>query len=243
MKRGCGETENVLPKLLFGKGQNIMIIENIRKRYGKRNVLNGINLETENGMCIGIIGSNGSGKSTLLGILAGTLSSDSGSFCYEGENLFSSVKKSAELVGYVPQNTPLIDELTAKDNLRLWYSADELKKQLSDGVLHSLGIDEFINVPVRKMSGGMKKRLAIGCAVANNPKILLLDEPSAALDLVCKEIISEYLANFKKNGGIILLATHDVQEFPLCDEIYILKNGVLEKYDYDGDISRLAGCL
>lgn len=242
MKRGCGETENVLPKLLFGKGQIIMIIENIRKKYGKRNILNGINLEAENGMCIGIIGSNGSGKSTLLGILAGTISSDGGSFCYDECNLLSS-GKSAELVGYVPQNTPLIDELNARDNLRLWYSGSELKKQLSDGVLHSLGIHEFINVPVRKMSGGMKKRLAIGCAVANNPKILLLDEPSAALDLVCKKIISEYLSSFKQNGGIILLATHDVQEFPLCDEVYILKNGILEKYDYDGDIGRLAGCL
>lgn len=89
----------------------------------------------------------------------------------------------------------------------------------------------------------MKKRLAIGCAVAHKPKILLLDEPSAALDLICKARISNYLLDFKANGGIILLATHDIQELPLCDELYILKNGVLNPYTFDGNINKLAGSL
>ena len=93
------------------------------------------------------------------------------------------------------------------------------------------------------MSGGMKKRLAIGCSVAHNPKILLLDEPSAALDLVCKERISNYLKEYKKSGGIILLATHDVQELPLCDKLYILKNGVLEAFEFDGNLHKLVGRL
>ena len=73
----------------------------------------------------------------------------------------------------------------------------------------------------------MKKRLSIGCVVAANPKVLLLDEPSAALDLVCKERIYNYLKDYKQQGGRILLATHDVQELDLCDKWYILKNGFL----------------
>lgn len=220
-----------------------MLIENIKKSYGKKIILKDISFEAEPGECIGIIGSNGSGKSTLLNILAGILKKDSGKFIYSNIDILNNAKACAQIVGYVPQNTPLIEELSAKDNLRLWYKNVELKRSLSDGVLALLGVSDFINVPVRKMSGGMKKRLAIGCAVAHDPKILLLDEPSAALDLVCKEKISNYLSNFKSNGGTIFLATHDIQEFPLCDKMYILKDGTLSPYDYDGDIHRLAGCL
>ena len=93
------------------------------------------------------------------------------------------------------------------------------------------------------MSGGMKKRLAIGCAVAGNPSILLMDEPSAALDLECKERIINYIKDFRAQGGIVLLATHDAQEIDMCDEWYILKQGVLQPYSYDGNIHYLVGKL
>ena len=134
-------------------------------------------------------------------------------------------------------------DLTAWDNLLLWYDKNTLKQELESGVLAMLGIPEFIKVPVNKMSGGMKKRLAIGCVVAANPKVLLLDEPSAALDLVCKERIYNYLKDYKQQGGRILLATHDVQELDLCDKWYILKNGFLTPYEYDGNVHHLVGKL
>ena len=217
-----------------------MKIDGIKKSYGKKTVLKNISLE---GRCIGILGGNGSGKSTLLSILAGIQKSDGGSFICEGYDLMKDGKTRSEIIGYVPQSTPLLEELSAIDNLKLWYSADKLQNSLSKGVLGMLGIGDFLKVPVYKMSGGMKKRLAIGCAVAHDPKILLLDEPSAALDLVCKERISNYLKDFKREGGIILLATHDIQELPLCDELYILKDGTLTPYSYDGNVHRLAGRL
>lgn len=220
-----------------------MTVEHITKRYGKKEVLKDICFEAKDGECIGVLGGNGSGKSTLLNVLAGISKGNGGSFSYKSEELLKNSKSRAKLVGYVPQNTPLIEELTAKDNLRLWYSGAEMKERLSDGVLAILGISDFINVPVYKMSGGMKKRLAIGCAVAHNPKILLLDEPSAALDLSCKERIYNYLKEFKASGGIIILATHDVQELPLCDKLYILKDGIMNAYEYDGNVHRLAGSL
>lgn len=220
-----------------------MKIEHIQKNYGKKVVLRDITLSAEKGSCIGILGGNGSGKSTLLNILAGVLRTDGGSFSYDGRDLLRDTAFRTKHVGFVPQSTPLMEELSARDNLRLWYEKEEMEASLSDGVLAMLGIGDFLKVRVEKMSGGMKKRLAIGCAVAHNPDVLLLDEPSAALDLVCKERIATYLKSFKEEGGIILLATHDVQELPLCDALYILKNGRLSPYVFDGDVHRLVGKL
>ncbi len=218
-------------------------IKQIQKKYKKKAVLTDINLDVQEGSCVGILGGNGSGKSTLLSILAGVQKADNGSFLWGGADLFKNEKIREEILGYVPQGNPLMEELTALDNLRLWYEKDELKKELDGGVLDMLGIPDFLKVPVRKMSGGMKKRLSIGCSVANHPKLLLLDEPSAALDLICKERIGNYLKDFKAQGGSIILATHDVQEIELCDVWYILKNGMLEPYLYDGNVHHLVGKL
>ena len=214
----------------------------VKKNYGKKQVLKDISFSASQGECIGILGANGSGKSTLLNILAGVQKGE-GNFSYKDADLFKNTKIRSRVVGYVPQGTPLLEELSARDNLRLWYDEEQMNQSLKNGVLAMLGIGDFIKVPVYKMSGGMKKRLSIGCAVAHKPEILLLDEPSAALDLVCKERISNYLLDFKRQGGVVVLATHDVQEIPLCDKLYILKDGVLENYNYDGNIHRLAGLL
>ncbi len=218
-------------------------IKNIKKYFKKKRVLTDISLQVHEGSCVGILGGNGSGKSTLLSILAGVQERDEGQFLYCDKDLFGDAALRSRTVAYVPQGNPLIEELTARDNLMLWYDAKSLQRELSDGVLGMLGVGDFIKVPVNKMSGGMKKRLSIGCAVATPPKILLLDEPSAALDLVCKERIYNYLKNFKQEGGIILLATHDVQELDLCDVWYILKDGQLRPYEYDGNVHRLVGQL
>lgn len=218
-------------------------IKGIKKKYGKHRVLENVNLEIEQGKIVGILGENGSGKSTLLTILAGLQRPDAGFFNIDGRDLLRNGKLRNELVAYVPQESPLISELTAWDNLRMWYKPDRLKKELSDGFLAMLGIDQFIKVPVNQMSGGMKKRLTIGCAINSDPKILLLDEPTAALDLVCKERIYTYFEQFKRRGGTLILATHEVQEIELCDQCYILKNGQFSSYKYDGDIPHLIGRL
>lgn len=220
-----------------------MKIINLKKSYQNKTVLQEITLSVEAGECVGILGSNGSGKSTLLSTLAGVQKPDGGVFLWEDKDLFHNETLRTNLIGYVPQGNPLLEELTAWDNLRLWYEKATLKRELEEGVLAMLGISDFIKVPVRKMSGGMKKRLSIGCAVAGKPQVLLMDEPTAALDLVCKERIYNYLREFKAQGGRILLATHDVQELALCDRWFILKDGVLERYQYDGNVSKLVGRL
>ena len=218
-------------------------IVGIKKAYSRRIILDNITLSAGAGSCVGILGSNGSGKSTLLSILAGVHRADGGSFFYCGTDLLLHSKRIPEVLGYVPQTDPLIEELSAWDNLRMWYDKAALKRELSDGALGMLGIDSFLKVPVRHMSGGMKKRLSIGCAVVSRPAVLVLDEPSSALDPVCLENIREYLSAYKKAGGMILMATHDAQDLELCDSVYILKKGELMPYPYDGDFHRLAAAL
>lgn len=218
-------------------------IKKIRKKYGKKAPLESASFSVKGGECVGIIGKNGSGKSTLLSILAGVQRADGGSFSCDDASLFENKKLLSEVVGYVPQGTPLIEELSARDNLLLWYDKKSIERELSDGILKLLGVDEFLSVPVKKMSGGMKKRLSIACAMAKKPDLLLLDEPCAALDLICKASVCDYLEKFKAAGGAIVLTTHDESELSLCDRIYILKDGILSEYNYNGDVSRLTSLL
>ena len=184
-------------------------IKNIHKSYGKKQVLAGVDFTVEPGEIVGILGANGSGKSTLLTILAGLQKCDAGFFNMDGKNLLKDTKLRNQLVAYVPQEMPLITELTAWDNLRMWYSADRLKRELDSGVLKLLGIDQFIKVPVHQMSGGMKKRLCLACAMNTSPKLMLLDEPTGSLDLVCKEKIYNYLERYKNEDGSVIIATHE----------------------------------
>lgn len=220
-----------------------LIISHVKKDFKNKPVLQDIELSAKRGECIGILGGNGCGKTTLLSILAGVLNADGGSFVVGGREILGQKKLCSQVIGYVPQGTPLFEELSAKDNLRLWYEKEELEKELQDGVLAMLGIPDFIKVHVNKMSGGMKKRLSIGCAVSGKRPILLLDEPTAALDLVCKQKIWDYLDSFKSQGGIVLLVTHDVQEIERCDRCYLMKEGKLVPYTYEGNVRGLVELL
>lgn len=225
--------------------------EHIKKTYRRRKkpVLTDVSLKAEGGQCVGILGANGCGKSTLLSILSGSISADGGNvrlrdFHEDGREV-SMGRNRGQWVAYIPQENPLIEELTAKDNLRLWYADNpaRLKTELHSGLLGILGIQEFLDVRVREMSGGMKKRVSIGCAMAKNPPVLLLDEPGAALDLPCKERISVYLKECLRQGKLIIIATHEEREIQMCDHLMILKDGTLQEISYDGDIHHLAGTL
>ena len=209
----------------------MVTITQIQKRYKTNEVLKNVTFQIEKGTCVGIFGDNGSGKSTLLSILAGIKKADQGSFFYQEVDLLKNQTLRNQVIGYVPQETPFFEELSAKDNLLLWYDRAQLMEELESGVLKRLKIDEFIKLPVAKLSGGMKKRLAIACAVANHPQILLLDEPTAALDVSCKEMIYQYLKEFLMAGGYVVLTTHESAEFGLCDVSYNMKEGVLYKND------------
>ena len=234
--------QDLLDTLNASDQSDAQILE-IKKCYGRKQVLTGASFSADSGSCVGILGTNGSGKSTLLRILAGVLHPDSGSFLWKGTDLLKAPADRFKAVAYVPQGTPLIEELSALDHLRLWYEKETLQVSLENGVLRELGIHEFLKTPVSKLSGGMKKRLSIGCAMANDPSILLLDEPTAALDLVGKERILGYFERFRDRGGLLLVVTHDQRELELCDSWHILRDGRLQPCEYDGDLRRLTESL
>ena len=218
-------------------------IVGLKKRYGKRDILKGVSLSIEFGSCIGILGGNGSGKTTILSILAGITDADEGEFICEDYDLLKDDKRRRFLVGIIPQCNPLIEELSAKDNLLLWHDRKYLDISAKEGIIRDLGITKFINKRVSTLSEGMKKRLSIACAVKNHSKILLMDEPSAALDITAKEVIHEYIKKFTAIGGIVILVTHDEGELNLCDRYYILKDGVLNDYSFDGNMKKLVNLI
>lgn len=199
------------------------------KSYGKQQILKDISFTAQPGSCTGIIGSNGCGKTTLLSILAGAVRADRGSIRYHGKEAIGTPAVFAREAAYVPQENPLIDELTVRDNLSLWYrgSRRELEQDLKTGAAAMLGIPEMLKKPVSKLSGGMKKRLSIACALSNHAATLILDEPGAALDLECKSDIRSYLHGYMENGGTVILTSHEMTELSLCTQLYVLRDGSL----------------
>lgn len=187
-------------------------IEHISKSYGKKQVLNDISFVVPDGSAIGILGANGSGKSTLLSCIAKKYSSG------------SKVR-----FGYVPQENPLFDELKPIDNLRMWTNKKkpEILSLLTTPPLCKLGIQNFLDTPVKNMSGGMKKRLSLACALLEHPQILLMDEPFAALDLPAKQDALQFMQYYLGLGNSILIASHEEAVFQFCSHVYLLQNGTL----------------
>ena len=216
------------------KSGNIPVIEvsNISKSYGRKKILTSVSFQAEQGECIGILGANGCGKSTLLAILSGCLKADSGIICYLGR----AAKKKEDFLqsaGYVPQENPLFSSLTVLDNLRYFYadSPVPLKEELANGIPHIFSLDSCLKTKVKHLSGGMKRRLAIACALSAHPPVLILDEPGASLDFVCKEDIRRYLTLYTEHGGTVLLTSHEQSEIALCGRLFLLENGSLLPLD------------
>lgn len=198
-------------------------VNNICFSYKNHTILNDVSFSVKEGTCVGIIGSNGCGKSTLLSIMAGSRKQKSGTIEYpEGSK-----------VGYVPQDNPLLPDLSGYDNLLLWYkgTAKELKEELKTDLITMLGINNFLKKPVKSLSGGMKKRLSLAIALINKPTFLIMDEPSAALDLPCKQDMIGYLKEYLKTGGSVLITTHEEEEMDICSELYVIKKGEIINID------------
>ena len=200
--------------------------ENIEQRYGRRKILSGCTLHADQGECIGVAGRNGSGKSTLLQILAGVRKPAGGSVTFCGKDMLSSRSRFGSLVAYVPQTNPLIEELSARENLQLLSGRDVSPKE---EVCERLQLKELYRMKVSDMSGGMKRRVAIACALTEHPPILVMDEPTSALDLYQKEIIMKYLSAYRSQGGIVVMATHDIDEMEFCDRLYLIQDGTAQE--------------
>jgi ABC-2 type transport system ATP-binding protein len=193
---------------------SIVTVENVSLKY-KKTVLTNVTINAEKGDVIGLLGLNGSGKSTLLSAIAGLRMTSAGTIKVNGK------------AGFVTQENALIDELTAIDNLKMWtpLSRQEIVKELTETELSILKVNDFIDLKVKRMSGGMKKRLAIASVLLSKPDILLLDEPLAALDIPAKNDIIKFIDSFRAKGGTVFIASHSEEMFKHCSKIYLLKNG------------------
>lgn len=189
-------------------------VENISKSYGKQKILKGVNFELEEGTCSCITGRNGCGKTTLLSILMGVEKADSGRVLWPARNYS---------IGYLPQINPLMEDMSVLDNLKLW--ADN--KDYMQDALTRFELSEIKGKRVSKLSGGMKRRLAIACALVNKPRLLVMDEPTAALDIVYKKIIHDEMIRFMNEGGTIVMVTHEKEEIDMCHKVMVLENGVI----------------
>ena len=203
---------------------------NITKSYGRKNVvLKDASFQASQGEYIAIVGANGCGKSTLLGILSGSLKADGGNLLVDGKEPFKNSRVFSRYIGFVPQEKPLMENLSVYDNLKFWYcdTGRSLKQDLVNGVPAVLGVSQYLHKTVDKLSGGMKKRLSICCALAKNPPVLILDEPGASLDIVCKQDIMNYLSAYTGSGGTVIITSHEEGELKMADRMYLLKDGVL----------------
>lgn len=211
----------------------VIEVDNITKKYFKKDVLKGASFYVDKKECVGIIGANGCGKTTLLGIVSGSHKPTSGKIMVNGENPLKKIKLFSKYIGYVPQDNPLMEDLSVRDNLMFWYSGTGRKADtdIIDGNAAYLGLGDYYNVTVSKLSGGLKKRLSIACAICSDPAVLIMDEPGAALDINGKRDIWQYMNDYKNNGGTIILASHEESELKLCDRLYVMKNGKLYETD------------
>jgi len=197
-------------------------INNLTFSYGKRTILDDVSFEIKEGECVGIVGTNGSGKSTLLSIIAGVRKAKSGAITKSDNKL---------TISYVPQENPLMPDLSGYDNILLWYkgSKKSLEEKLSSELISMLGINSYLKKPVKRLSGGMKKKISLAMALINEPALLIMDEPSAALDLPSKADMAIYLKKYIATGGSIIITSHEEAEFDICDTLYLLKDAKLNK--------------
>ena len=206
---------------------NAIEITNLSKQYGKIMALDHMDLVVPEGMIYGIVGSNGAGKSTLIKALVGSLRPTSGAARVLGLDPLKEKWELRKQIGYMPQSPALYDDLTARENILFFGKAQSINniEKVTDEILSFTELTTRANDKVGTFSGGMKKRVSLCCAMVHNPKILFLDEPTAAIDPHLKILLWRLFRKLAQSGVTIFLSTHQMDEVLLCDKVTILSNG------------------
>ncbi len=196
----------------------------IAKAYHHRPVLEGIRFALPPGACLGVTGENGSGKSTLLQILAQVLPPDAGDILYQGRSVLGDKRFLRELLGYVPQGSDLIPDLTARQQITLWQRACGCREPMPGAAAEMLGLNELLPLKIGEMSGGMQRRVSIAMALSTNPRILIMDEVTTGLDTAFRESLLCYLEDYLRRGGRMVWCSHQPEENNrLCGSILTLE--------------------
>ncbi|MBA3237295.1 MAG: ABC transporter ATP-binding protein [Parachlamydiaceae bacterium] len=208
----------------------VITVKNIRKSYGKLCAVNELSFEVSANTCFGILGPNGAGKTTMMKMLYGRSPRDHGTINVFGYDPAKQELAIKYLAGVVPQDNNLDEELNVFDNLKVYSHfyglSDVLAKSRIENLLHFMDLSEKKYAHIKALSGGMQRRLIIARALLNNPKLLILDEPTIGLDPQVRHHLWDKLRQLKKQGTTILLTTHYMEEaFVLCDHILIMNKG------------------
>jgi ABC-2 type transport system ATP-binding protein len=197
------------------------------KRYGTVTAVNGLDLKVLRGECFGLLGPNGAGKTTTIEILEGLLAADAGEVTVLGERWDSSGAALRTRLGIQLQETQLAEKLTVTETLRLFRSFYPRGPSI-ETLLDTVELRSKKDAWVSKLSGGQKQRLSVACALAGDPELLFLDEPTTGLDPQSRRQLWEVLERFRAKGGTILITTHYMDEaHQLCDRVGIMDQGKL----------------
>jgi len=223
-----------------------VVVKNIVKTYGKKKevkALNDISFEVQPGELFGIIGPDGAGKTSLFRILTTLLLADSGEASVDGFDVVKDYKAIRNCVGYMPGRFSLYPDLSVEENLNFFATIFNTSIKENYELIRDIyvQIEPFKKRKAGKLSGGMKQKLALSCALIHRPRILFLDEPTTGVDAVSRKEFWEMLQGLKKQGITILVSTPYMDEADKCDQVALLQNGKLLSVDTpDGIVKKFS---
>jgi len=214
-------------------------VENLIKKYGEVEALKGINFEVEKGQLYGLIGPDGAGKTSLFRILTSLLKPTSGKARLSGFDSVDDYKEIRKIVGYMPERFSLYMDLTVEENLKffatVFHTTIEENYHLIEDIYQML--EPFKHRRAGDLSGGMKQKLALSCALIHKPEILLLDEPTTGVDPVSRKDFWDILKRLQKTGLTTLVSTPFMEDAELCDKVALIQKGAILKIDSPQNIT------
>jgi len=208
-------------------------VENISKSFDATKAVNKVNFDVAKGELFGLIGPDGAGKTTLFKILTSLLIPDSGQAFVEGLHTVNDYKKIRNIIGYMPGKFSLYQDLSVEENLNFFATIFGTTIQENYHLIEEIyvQIEPFKNRRAGKLSGGMKQKLALCCALIHEPKVLFLDEPTTGVDAVSRAEFWEMLKRLKEKGITILVSTPYMDEASLCERIALIQDGNIPQID------------
>ncbi|ENQ3080068.1 ABC transporter ATP-binding protein [Bacillus sp. WLY-B-L8] len=209
---------------------SIVTVEKLEKNYHEKKAVDGINFVVNKGEILGLLGPNGAGKSTTINILATVLAADNGEITILGHDLRKDVKPIKQGIGIVPQDLAIYEEISAEKNVRFFASLYKVKGKQLDSIvkeaLELVGLYDKKDDKPKTFSGGMKRRLNIACAIAHQPQLIIMDEPTVGIDPQSRNHILESIKTLKNRGATVIYSTHYMEEVEaICDRIIIMNEG------------------
>lgn len=207
--------------------RNIIDIQRLTKRYGKLTALDSVTLSIAEGSLFGLIGPDGAGKSTLYQILTTLLTPDEGSVTVAGLDVVKDFRQLRTEIGYMPEKFSLYPDLTVRENLHFFASLFGVRVEDNFDLIAPIfaQLEKFPNRRAGALSGGMKQKLALACALIHRPKVLLLDEPTTGVDAVSRSEFWNMLTTLKEQGITILVSTSYMDEAERCGQIALMNKG------------------